>query len=51
MSFDQEKMMNVKQNAHYKFFHVLDIAKRALFVRVYKTVPRSMAPGDDVAQW
>ena len=39
-------MMTVKQNAHDKFVHVLDVAKRALFVRVYKTVPRSIAPGD-----
>ena len=51
MSFEQEKMMTVKQNAHDKFVHVLDVAKRALFVRVYKTVPRSIAPGDDVVQW
>ena len=51
MSFEQEKMITVKQNAHGKFVHVLDVAKRALFVCVYKTLPRSIAPGDDVAQW
>ena len=47
-------MITVKQNAHDKVVHVLDVAKRALFVRaynLYKTVPRSIAPGDDVAQW
>ena len=31
MSFVQEKMISVKQNAHDKFVHVLN----ALFVRVY----------------
>ena len=37
MSFEQEKIMTVKQNADNKFVHVLDVAKtkRALFVRVY----------------
>ena len=47
MSFKQEKMMTVKQNAHDKFVHVLDVAviERALFMRVYKIVPRSIAPG------
>ena len=40
MSFEQEKMITVKQNAHDKFVHVLFRA-----CLLYKTVPRSIAPG------